>query len=173
MGYEDFEPGRVFVVPLLQGGYAFGYLTFFDKGLMGLGNIFDYVGDDPKPPPDITEKPVLLHDHIIGSEFLLTPKHKAGERWKFLNIYMKGQVAPQNRYYRMGGPPRSFRRIDILKEEPDVPLSPEESTKYPTVSMPFPPTPTAKIEVAVKHLLMSPQDLVKGWREKKPQRSRP
>jgi len=168
MNDADFQVGRIFTVPLLGGGYAFGYLTYYRKGKLPLVDIFDHVSDESTPPRDIASKPVLLRDMFVGAEFILTPKHKAGERWRFTKETMPGPVKPHNRYYRMGSPPRSFKRIDILGEEPDVPLSPEEAQKYPTVGNSFAPAPTAQIEVAAKRLLMSPADLVKAWRERKP-----
>ena len=153
-------------MPLLCGGYGFGYITYFNRSLMTLSNIFDFIGEKSTPPHDITERPIIIHDLIVGPEFLLTPKHNAGERWKFTKMSVKKLVTPKNRYYRMGGPPRTYRRIDILKEEPDMPLPSDDAMKYPAVSTPFPPVPTAQVEVELKRLDMSPRDLVTSWRER-------
>jgi len=166
MGKTNFQVGRIFVAPLLCGGYGFGYITYFSRSLMTLSNIFDFIGDEPTPPHDITEKPIIIHDLIVGPEFLLTHEHNAGEQWKFTKMFVEGSVAPKNRYYIMGGPPRAYRRIDILEEEPDMPLSPDEAMKYPDPGAPFPPVPTAQVEVELKRLAISPKDLVKSWRER-------
>lgn len=169
MDYKNFQPGRVFVVPLLGGGYAYGYFTYFNKHLMTLGNIFDFWSESATPPSDIADKPIIMFDLTLGAEFLLSAKSNAGERWKITKTSVPGAVTPRNRYFRMGGPPRSYRRIDILGKEPDLPLSPEEAAKYPAVSKDFPPTPTAQVEIAVKRLLMSSAELIKSWRARKPQ----
>jgi hypothetical protein len=164
MNFSQFKTGRVFVVPLLGGGYSFGVLTFYNRAIGALGNIIDFVGDDPDPPPEIHEKPVTIHDVWCHTEFFLKPSANAGEPWKFTKILVSSPLRPRNRYYRMGSFPGDYMRRDILGEEPSIPLSPEEALKYPRLSVPFPPFNAAQIEVAVKRLDVTPDEFIKSWR---------
>jgi len=152
--------GRVFVAPLLGGGYAYGYGTANVLGYL-YSNIYCYVGTEPTPPKDICSKPVQIHDLIVGEEFTLTPSMDAGEKWQFTAMTVPEVPKPRHRYVRMGIPPR---RIDILGEEPDVPLKEEtEVNKYPKLSKDFAPYPAALIEVTLKQLDMTPDELVEQW----------
>jgi hypothetical protein len=166
MRESDFTPGRIFVVPLLGGGYAFGYLTWSKKGSLRLVNIFDYVSEDPAPPADLLQKPIAIYDMFVGAEFLLTPKHKAGKRWTLTKDVVPGNITPRNRYYRMGAAPWGFKRVDMLGEEPDLPLSPEEAKQYPSQGQSLPPVPTAQIEIKLKRLDVAPLDFVRSWRSR-------
>lgn len=169
MARTPFKPGMIFVAPLLGGGYAFGYLTYENKSLMTLCDIFDVVGIERTPPPDLVSRPVLIRDLQVGSEFLLTPKHNAGARWDVLNQSMPGPVRPATRYFRMGRDARHGKRVDLFGEEPDRPLRPDESAAYPLISKAFAPVPVAEIEVAVKRLPVTARALIAAWRVDHPQ----
>lgn len=149
---------EVFVIPLLDGGYAFGRITCHYH--TNFCDVFDLLADSPDVPADLAERPLLMRDFQIGStEFR---RFKQGlPLWRATGVHLPA-VLPQNRYAQMGLPPR---RVDILREEPDVPIPPDQIDKYPIVSSPFPPGTTAKIEVALKRLSVDYLELCKAWRE--------
>jgi hypothetical protein len=170
--YSEFKPGRVFVVPLLGGGFAFGVHTFLVKRFFSFGNIFDYFVDEPIPPPDLSEKQIVIFDvqGIVG-EFTRFPVEDAGEPWWFTNEYVHGPASKmKNRYFLLGGPPP--KRKDILGIEPTVPIPLEEAKKYPELGKRFPPYTTAEIEVAVKRLDVTPDQLIAAWRAGRPKSKR-
>lgn len=164
MDDRELVPGRVFVAPLLGGGFAFGVVTFFDKGLMILSDIFDVLAADAVPPPDLGNSPILIRNLQVGAEFHLTPKHEAGGCWKLTPLILAGTVRPSVRYFRMGRELHLSKRVDVFGEEPTRPLLPEEADAYPRISKPFPPVPVAEIEVAVKRLTVTPRALIAAWR---------
>jgi len=157
-----FQPGRVFVVPLLGGGFAFGYATA-ERGPSLFCNFFDYLSEDDQPPESLLDRPILIRDHQVGAEFTRGPA-RSGEPWRFTDLRLKEPVKLQNRYIQMGIPPR---RVDVLGEEPDVPLSPEDAKKVPKLASRFPPYSAALVEVAMKRLDMTPDDLVDAWEAEK------
>lgn len=165
MKYPELKVGQVFSIPLLGGGYAFGYVTYFGKmhqGLFNRANIFDYYSDNNRPDKSILDKPIALYDIAFGEEFVLTPKSSAGGRWEPLELFVEGNVQPHTRYYRMGMPPF---RIDILEEDSKVPLTDEEAEGYDFMFIDFAPFPTAQVEVIVKKLDIDEIELIKQWRK--------
>lgn len=164
-----FQPGRVFVVPLLGGGFAFGYATAECSASL-FCNFFDYVGESDRPPESVLDRPIVIRDHQVGMEFTIKDPARSGQPWRFTDLTVKGPVKLQNRYVQMGIPPR---RVDVLGEEPDVPLSPEEAKKVPFLGTRFPPYSAALVEVAVKRLSVTPKELATAWREGKLGDSKP
>lgn len=165
MKYPELKVGQVFSIPLLGGGYAFGYVTYFGKmhqGLFNRANVFDYYSDNNRPDKSILDKPIALYDIAFGAEFVLTPKLKAGEKWQPLDLFVEGNVQPHTRYYKSGVP---TVRFDILEEEPDMPLTDEEAKEYSFMSIGFPPAAAAQVEVFVKRLKIDEYELVDQWRK--------
>ena len=75
---RKYTSGRVFTIPLLHGGYAFGVITFNDDGLGMFCNIYDHYEETDEPPLDITTKPIVVFDLLMGSEFHLKPSDGLG-----------------------------------------------------------------------------------------------
>jgi hypothetical protein len=159
---ENVKPGALFVVPLLGGGHAFGYVTAVYNGF-AFCDVFDHVQDSADVPADIEQKPLALKDVQVLGEFTLKPARKAGGPWKVRGTTSR-HVLPHNRYVRMGLPPR---RIDVVREQPDSPLTSAEAEKYPMLASRFPPYTTALVEVTVKRLAMTPEALIAAWRQGK------
>lgn len=166
MNYKKFVAGRVFVVPLLGGQYAFGVLTFFDPVLGVFCDIYDYVSSESEPPEDIVNKPDILRDLQVGPEFFLKPKAECGNRWTFTNIFSKTSIFPHNRYYKIGTRLRGFKRVDLEGIEPDISLTQVESEQYKSISYRYVPYNTAYIEVEVRRLTVTPEELIASWRRK-------
>lgn len=166
MKYPELKLGQVFSIPLLEGGYAFGYVTYLGerrRGLLNRANVFDYYSDNDWADESILDKPIALYDVAFGIEFVLTSKLKVGDRWKPLELFVEGNVQPHTRYYKMGIPPF---KIDILEEEPDVPLTDEEAKRYSFIFKDSAPAPTAQIEVVVKKLKIDEFELMDRWMER-------
>ena len=161
---RKYAPGKVFCIPFLNGGYGFGVITFYVEEIGLFSSIYDYLGDSPKPPADLADKPFILEDSYGGMEFMIRPKHVAqrGAKWTFTKLRVE-DVAPKQRWYLMGSPPRSFRRTDIFRELPDVPLSEEEAADYARMETRFPPYRAAAFEVAIKRLDQTPEALIEAW----------
>lgn len=154
-------PGAIFVVPLLRGGYAFGYVTAVSDSFV-FCDIFDHVQETPEVPDGIEGKPTAITDLQVLGEFKLKPAQKVGGAWAATGKVMSHPVRPHNRYVRMGLPPR---RIDVLAQEPDAPLSSSEAENYPKLASRFAPYAAATIEVAVKRLSMHIDKLIEEWKQ--------
>jgi len=153
------EIGRVFSIPLLDGGFAFGYVTA--EFSMCFCDIFDCVHSSAEPPPEILERPIILHDLIARTVFYLPrfPRcDNAGSRWESTELMVPWPVRPKNRYVRM-----ETRKVDILREEPTITLSDEEAEQYPYLECGFAPYQAAVVEVAVKRLSCTYRELIDNW----------
>jgi hypothetical protein len=145
---------------------------YYVKSFNYFGNIFDYIGEEPVPPSDLSEKQIIIYDiQTISTELSLQSSYNAGEPWWFTNEYVHGPASKmKNRYFLLGGPPP--KKTDILEIEPDVPIPPEEAKKYSKLGKRFPPYTTAEIEVAVKRLDVTPDQLIAAWRAGRPKSKR-
>ncbi|MHA7773478.1 hypothetical protein [Roseibium sp. M-1] len=154
------EPGRYFIAPLLGGGYAYGYFTYFDKSLMALCNVHDLIGWDAEVPGDIDSHPLILKDLRIGtSEFRLKPKEaeEYGEKWLLSARTIDGAAQPESRLFLMG-PDNAPDVFDIYREIPQRPATPDEKKTLQPVGFMFPPTTTNAIEVAIRRIDIDPDD---------------
>lgn len=160
-------PGRVFAIPLLGGGFAFGVITYNDKAIGMFCHVFDALAETPKPPPDLAERPLALSDCYCGAEFMVDASKGNGEPWRATSLQLPGRFAPSTRWYLTGGPPRPYFKKDLYRE-----LPPEALGDEPDVSgllqlrTRFPPHRTAEVEVAVKRLALTPDELIRAWRER-------
>jgi len=164
---DGFATGRVFVVPLLGGGFAFGYATAQLSPSVFV-NIFDHVSDNDTLPSNLAELRVELYDLQIGGEFRIMDATREGDEWRWCDERVQAPIAPRNRYVQMGLPPR---RIDVLGEEPDRPLTPEQAKGVPFLGFRFAPYTVALIEVALKRLDGTPKDLINSWRARPPSKA--
>lgn len=156
----NLKVGEIFSIPLLGGGYGFGYTTV-ERTAYHYCDIIDFLGDSPVPPPNIRELPVLLCDLTALGEFQLPRRSPHGDRWRTTGLDIGRPVRPRDRYIRMDLP---LRRIDLLGEEPDVPLSPKDAEKYRYLSVRGAPYAVAVVEIAIKRLDLTPQQLIDKWR---------
>ena len=154
------EPGRFFSAPLLGGGYAYGYFTYFDKSLMALCNVYDFIGTEADVPDDIETHPLILQDLRIGtSEFKLKPREaeEYGEKWLLSPRMKDGEVKPASRIFLMG-PDNAPDAFDIYRDEPARPATTEEKNTLQPVGFMFPPTTTNTIEVSIRRIDIDPDD---------------
>jgi len=154
------EVGRVFSIPLLDGGFAFGYATaVFDE--WRFCDILDHVATSTAPPTDLLKKPIVLEDLVAGTVFYLPrfPQcENAGSRWEPTELMVPWPVRPKNRYVRM-----ERTRVDILREEPPMKLSADEAEQYPHLACRFAPYQAAVVEIAVKRLSIKYRELIENW----------
>lgn len=159
------EPGRVFVIPLLHGGYAFGVITFYERKIGMFCDVFDYVSEQPELPADLATRSVALRDRFVGVEFSLEPSDGAGEAWRATPLRLPGPIAPSTRWYLMGGPsPLPYKRKDLFGELPAEPVEASAIDGLLRLSTRGAPYRTAEAEVAVKHLDITPEQLIAAWR---------
>lgn len=161
---RKYTSGRVFTIPLLHGGYAFGVITFNDDGLGMFCNIYDHYEETDEPPLDITTKPIVVFDLLMGSEFHLKPSDGLGDKWKLTKIFDSNNTKPRDRYVRIGGPRTGFKRVDLYRKEPVTPISAKESEQLRPISFRPSPYSAARVEVAVKNLTIMPEELIQSWR---------
>lgn len=161
---EQYEVGRVFVIPLLGGGYAFGVITFYDVSLGMFCDVFDHVSDEPEPPPDLAERPLALRDRYVLADFQIKDERRSGARWRLTKMRLSAPVSPSTRWYAMGAPPRPYQRKDLYRELPAEEIDEAQAKSLLQLSTRFPPFRAAEAEVAVKHLDATPDELIDAWR---------
>jgi hypothetical protein len=148
--------GRIFSVPLIRGGYAFGFVTYHNKGTITLTDIFDHMADTPDVPEGIEKMPVVLKDYMIGgAEFL---KMKGLPLWTFLDRWMPAPIAPHNKYFIMGSPPL-YKIVDIFDKSYKRKATEEEVRRFPPMQFPFAPMTTKVLEKHVRHLDIDPKEI--------------
>ena len=153
--------GRIFFVPLLDGGFGIGRITAIYDGFTYC-DIYDHVQEDDDLVPDtIEERPFIVRDVRVLGEFRLKPKDEAGWAWRPTDRCTVKPAVPKNRYVAIGLSPR---RYDVLDEEPDVSITQEEASALPKLSANFAPYPTAEVEIALKRLSVSPREHLAAWR---------
>ncbi len=155
-----FELGQYFAVPLLGGGFAYGYFTYYNKAVMGLCDVYDYFGDTEYIPDNIEEYPLIIRDlQISGSEFKLKP-HEAeefGHPWILSKRIKQGVVEPKNRLFLMG--PRADPFIwDLFIELPKRPATDVEKNSLQHAGFAFPPVTANTIEIAIRRIDIDPDD---------------
>ena len=92
---KTLEPGRVFAVPLLRGGYGFGYFTYCEPKSFCLTHIIDYVGETAEVPEDVQELPLAREDYVVSrTEFRkgMLPYLCNGEKRLVCNRCVNGLV---------------------------------------------------------------------------------
>ena len=157
---SGFERGRMFSVPLLGGGYAYGYFTSVDVPLMKLVDAYDRIGWTPGVPDDIEATPLIVESLPIGgAEFTLSPKRAAevGRRWMLSDRVLPHAPRPSKRFFIQGARTRPAV-IDVLGELPDRPATQADLAGLPTYGHDFPPTTTNAIEVAIRRIDVDPDD---------------
>ncbi|WP_460572727.1 hypothetical protein [Humibacter soli] len=143
--------GQVFYVPLLEGGYAWGYVSLIDKGSVHLCSFFDIVTDTPTMPEGLPELPLALEDLPVGgAEFLLGKEH-ADLRWTVTSTHLPGDVRATHTLYIMRSVPK-YQLLDLADKSTKRPATEEEIARYPNLSVPFPTFTTKQVEKAVRHL---------------------
>ncbi|HEY4202292.1 MAG TPA: hypothetical protein VGM83_17195 [Devosiaceae bacterium] len=148
--------GQIFYVPLLEGGYAWGYVSLIDKGSVHLCSFFDVITETKTMPADLTEKPLALEDLPVGgAEFLLTKRH-GDLRWTITKHHMPGEVRATHTLYIMRSRPH-YQLLDLADKSTKRPATEAEIARYPDLSVPFPPFTTKQVEKAVRHLNIDPK----------------
>ena len=145
---KEFVPGRVFLVPLLRGGYAIGYVTHRVPRSVTLVTILHLVLDHPSPGAEDLRAGPLIIDMMSGADFV-GPKLHPELAWSFTALKMPMPVQVTRRFVKMGLPPK---RKDLLGILPDTPLSAADAEKLPALGTTFPPGNTAQIEVALRRI---------------------
>jgi hypothetical protein len=145
--------GQIFYVPLIEGGYAWGYVSLIDKGSVHLCSFFDVVTETPEMPADLRDMPLVLEDLPVGgAEFIMRKRH--GElRWMVTDQHMAGEVRAKHTLYIMRSRP-AFQLVNLADDSATRkrPATEEEIARYPDLSVPFPPMTTKQVEKAVRHL---------------------
>jgi hypothetical protein len=143
--------GQIFYVPLLEGGYAWGYVSLIDKGSDHLCSFFDIVTEKSIIPGGLTEMPLVLEDLPVGgAEFIL--RKRFGElRWMVTDQHMPAEARAKHTLYIMRSRP-VFQLVDLADKNAKRPATDEEIARYPDLSVPFPPMTTKQVEKAVRHL---------------------
>lgn len=158
------KPGDLFVVPLLRGGYAFGYVTWSEPRGWSFANICEGVADDPeRVPEDPLAAPKAVVDMVISRNWFVPETAPGRDPWRLLGESVGSNVSPDTRYYRMGSA-GLFKLVDLRGEEPVRQVSEAEAMRYPAMKVDFGATPTAIVEVAVKKLDITPLAYAKAWR---------
>lgn len=165
LGNTHLRLGQVFAVPLLNGGFAFGYVTGFRERSWMVVSIFSCFSETSDPPADLFERDVAIADMFIGgANFELGPSRKKPDFcWRLLDIFIEGDVRPQTRYYLMGIGPGGYKRTDVLGEEPDAPISAEEAASLTRISLGHSAVDTARVEIAVKGLDTDDVEMAEVW----------
>lgn len=162
---EEVVAGQVFSVPLLGGGFAFGYFTHVGSPAFKhrIAVIVDHLSAIDEPPPDLGDRPILLHDILVGAAFAPPQGSRQWRPWRLTSMIVSRPVPPQARFYLMGGPPRNYSRIDIYGREPKTQVDDAAAAGLPRVALEFPPQNTARVEVAVKRLKQTEDELLDAW----------
>jgi hypothetical protein len=143
--------GQIFHVPLLEGGYAWGYVSLIDKGSVHLCSFFDRITETPDMPEGLEDMPLVLEDLAVGgAEFIM--RKKFGEfRWTVIDRHMPGEVRATHTLYIMRSRPH-FQLVDLADKSAKRAATEEEIARYPDLSVPFPLMTTKLVEKAVRHL---------------------
>lgn len=161
-----FDPGAIFCIPLLRGGYAFGYITAHTPRqiMWALANIFEPIASKPTMPPDLEHSPIALADLLITR---LTTFDLPDEtiRWTWTGTKVSFSPKPVSPFVRMGDMPPM--RIDLTGTETDQPIPRAETSHYPPLRIGGGPGPTATAEVALRKLALTPRDLISEFLEKR------
>lgn len=182
-GHElvELQRGQLFVAPLLGGGFAFGCVTRpHDKKFpLHLVAIYDVWAEREGVPTDLEGRAILLNDLLVGGCFdvdLPVPvgsgmRPVSGTRWRVIPDRVAVTVPHVvQRYYRMGGLPRGYTRFDILGDEGVTPVTPDEAARLPVWEHEWPGVTTAIVEVAVKRLAKTPDEIVEAWVQRESKR---
>jgi hypothetical protein len=181
MKIVELQRGQLFVAPLLGGGFAYGcVMRPHDKKFpLNLAAIYDTWTETEEVPADLENRVVLLNDLLFGACFDLDLRVPVGDgvrpvprtRWRVIPGRVAATVPPVvQRYYRMGGPPRGYTRFDILGDEGVTPVTPEEASALPVFASQWDGYTTAIVEVAVKRLATTPDEIVEAWVQRESKR---
>jgi hypothetical protein len=143
--------GQIFYLRLIEGGYAWGYVSLIDKGSVHLCSFFDVVTQTPDMPEGLQEMPLALEDLPVGGAEFLARKQLGEFRWTVIKRHMPEGVRATHTLYIMRSRP-VFQLIDLADKSAKRPATEEEITRYPNLSVPFPPMTTKQVEKAVRHL---------------------
>jgi hypothetical protein len=143
--------GQIFYLPLLEGGYAWGYVSLIDPGSIHLCSFFDVVTETPDMPADLLDTPLVLEDMAVGGAEFLMRKRYGELRWTVTDQHMPGEVRAKHTLYIMRSRPH-FQLVDLADKSAKRAATEEEIARYPNLSVPFPPMTTKQVEKAVKHL---------------------
>lgn len=151
MARRKYEPGKHFIVPLMGGGHAFGYITFYERScLMCLCDIYDHLSWEPELPEDIENKPLILQDLRIGTEeFRMKPEdsEEYGAKWILTKNTRSGTVGPKSRFFVVGDDVQ-----DIKGEFPKRPATEKDKETLQCMGFGLPPGPVCTIEVAIRRI---------------------
>ena len=181
MKIVELQRGQLFVAPLLGGGFAYGCVTRpHDKKFPStLVAVYDIWTEAEAVPENLESRSIVMNDLLAGACFDTElpvsiggrMRPVAGTRWRVIPGRLASVVPPvAQRYYRMGGPPRSYTRFDILGDEGVTPVTPEEAARLPIWEDEWPGETTARIEVAVKRLATTPDEIVEAWVQRESKR---
>jgi len=162
--------GRVFAVPLLMGGYAFGYITRPGGSVIpqAMAVILEGWSESPEPPHDLETRAVVMEDLLVGCEDRLTPIMRCGRPWILTSRVVVQPRRRKRRHWRMGAETRGFYEVDIDRPGTRRRLSREEAMTLPPPASHFPGTTVAEIEVPVKKLEEEPRALYDRWLQAQP-----
>jgi hypothetical protein len=148
--------GQIFYVPLLEGGYAWGYVSLIDKGSVHLCSFFDIITETHDIPASLLDRPLVLEDLPVGGAEFLMRKRFGELRWTVTHQHMPGEVRAKYTLFIMRSRP-VFQLVDLADKSAKRPATDEEIARYPNLSVPFPPMTTKHVEKAVRHLDIDPR----------------
>ena len=148
--------GKIFTIPLFEGGFAFGYITYIDKATIKLCNVFDRISEKNVIPHNIEKESLAVTDFPFGGAEFNKQKKFPDKQWILSNRAMPESVRASQSLFIMGTSPL-FLITDIYKPEMKRRATSEEVEKYPSMSVYFPPFTTKQIEVRVRHLDIDPK----------------
>lgn len=148
--------GQIFYVPLLEGGYAWGYVSLIDKGSVHLCSFFDIVTETFDIPSNLLDKPLVLEDLPVGGAEFMMRKRFSELRWTVTDQRMPGEVRASHTLYIMRSRP-AFQLVNLADKSAKRSATEEEIARYPDLSVPFPPMTTKQVEKAVRHMDIDPR----------------
>ena len=148
--------GQIFVVPLYEGGYAFGYPSYVKISTMHLCNFFDFISETDEVNLELIKRPLVIEDFPIGSGEFFKIKSYPERQWRVTSFFVPGDIRARKTVFIMGSSPLYYI-VDIYDPNYKRRATPEEVDKYPHISYKFPPFTTKQIEVRVRHLDIDPK----------------
>lgn len=157
--------GRVFAVPLLMGGYAFGYLTCANESEASVAVVFEGWSESPEPPDDLEHRPIAVRDLLLSSaHFRERPDQWGSRPWILTSRRVPRPMHPETRHWRTGDLQGGYRSIDIERPtDRGAIISSEAAIALPALEIQPVSLTVARIEVLAKRLTTQPIDHFDRW----------
>lgn len=155
MTWKKVEPGAIFGVPLLRGGFAFGYVTARPPlhPSFALVNIVEGFTPGRTPPSDVEARRVVVFDLLITNPTSFGLSSVGRESWFLTGGRCAEPILPRDRHATLGAP--ASLRVDMLGLEPDRRVK-GSAAKHQELRMGGGLSKTAAAEIAVQGLATTP-----------------